>query len=172
MRSALFYGGVAALGLSCLALIGFSPILFDWGRELVAAVVALAGVVVGMLVRECIRTSNRNEDTAKAVVGPPAGAAAAVPLSPREREVVRLLAEGLSNKQMARRLALSDNTVKTHLANTYAKLGVSGRVEAVIAAQGLGLMGDHPKVTHPGDGANASTRATLQPSPPVSGAPK
>lgn len=52
-------------------------------------------------------------------------------LTPRELEVVRLLAEGLSARQIGRRLALSERTVNTHVANVYRKLGVSNRVEAV-----------------------------------------
>uniref|UniRef100_UPI0021492E65 response regulator transcription factor n=1 Tax=Tahibacter caeni TaxID=1453545 RepID=UPI0021492E65 len=60
-------------------------------------------------------------------------------LSQREREVLRRLAEGLSNKQIARALSVSENTVKTHLANVYAKLGVGRRTEAARAARERGL---------------------------------
>lgn len=57
-----------------------------------------------------------------------------VQLTEREREVVELLAEGLSNKEIARRLALSPRTVNFHLDNLYAKLGVHSRTEAAIHA--------------------------------------
>lgn len=60
-------------------------------------------------------------------------------LSAREREVLRWLTEGLSNKEIARMLCLSENTVKTHLANLYAKLGVGRRTEALKAARERGL---------------------------------
>lgn len=67
------------------------------------------------------------------------GRAAAAELSPREREVLRGLRDGLSNKQIARVLQVSENTVKTHLANVYAKLGVGRRTEALRVAQERGL---------------------------------
>lgn len=51
-------------------------------------------------------------------------------LSPRELEVLRLLAEGLTNQEIAHRLGLSENTVKFHVQNIYQKLGVSNRTEA------------------------------------------
>lgn len=60
-------------------------------------------------------------------------------LSQREREVLHWLAQGLSNKEIARRLTLSENTIKTHLANVYAKLGVGRRTEALKVARQLGL---------------------------------
>lgn len=55
-------------------------------------------------------------------------------LTDRELEVLRLLAEGLSNKELARALNLSPRTVNFHLANIYSKLGVSSRTEAVVYA--------------------------------------
>jgi DNA-binding NarL/FixJ family response regulator len=57
-------------------------------------------------------------------------------LSKREQDVVRWLAEGLTNSQIAHQLNLSENTVKNHLFRIYNKLGVSTRVEAVIYAAG------------------------------------
>jgi DNA-binding NarL/FixJ family response regulator len=61
-------------------------------------------------------------------------------LTPREREVLELLSDGLSARQVARRLALSERTVNTHVANLYRKLGVSNRVQAVREAIRLGLV--------------------------------
>jgi DNA-binding CsgD family transcriptional regulator len=55
-------------------------------------------------------------------------------LSPREREVLRLVAAGATNKQIAAALSVGDETVKTLLARTFAKLGVRRRAEAVAAA--------------------------------------
>jgi DNA-binding NarL/FixJ family response regulator len=57
-------------------------------------------------------------------------------LSKREQDVVRWLAEGLTNSEIAHQLNLSENTVKNHLFRIYNKLGVSTRVEAVIYAAG------------------------------------
>lgn len=61
-------------------------------------------------------------------------------LSGRELDVLRLLAAGCSNEDVARRLSLAPSTVKWHLRNVFDKLGVKSRTQAVIAAQQLGLL--------------------------------
>lgn len=62
------------------------------------------------------------------------------PLTAREREVLDLLAQGLSNKLIARQLTISEHTVKFHVSSTYAKLGASNRTEAVSHAARRGLI--------------------------------
>ncbi|WP_305786805.1 response regulator [Symbioplanes lichenis] len=64
-------------------------------------------------------------------------APAASALSQRELEVLRLIAQGCSNREAARRLFISEATVKTHLLHAYAKLGVRDRAAAVAAAYDL-----------------------------------
>lgn len=61
-------------------------------------------------------------------------------LTPREREVLDLLAEGLSNHEIGARLVLSQPTVKSHLARLYGKLGVPSRTAALARARELGLL--------------------------------
>ena len=61
-------------------------------------------------------------------------------ISKREREVLEALARGQSNKEIARTLGISPNTVKTHIANLYAKLEVTGRVRAIEEARTLHLI--------------------------------
>ena len=63
-------------------------------------------------------------------------------LSPRETEILELLAEGLANRQISRRLFISEATVKTHLVHVYEKLGVDSRTAAVAAARTGGLLRD------------------------------
>jgi DNA-binding NarL/FixJ family response regulator len=62
------------------------------------------------------------------------------PLTPREIEVLELVAEGLSNKSIADRLGISDQTVKFHLASISGKLGASNRTDAVRRAVRAGLI--------------------------------
>ena len=61
-------------------------------------------------------------------------------LTPREEEVLRLLAEGLSTKEIARALRLSPETVRSHLESLYAKLEARNRVEALSRARSLGFL--------------------------------
>ena len=61
-------------------------------------------------------------------------------LSPREREVLRLVASGSTNQQIALQLGVGGETIKTLLARTFSKLGVSRRAEAVSIAHDLGLL--------------------------------
>jgi DNA-binding NarL/FixJ family response regulator len=80
----------------------------------------------------------------EALCAQPAGRATAAPaaegkLTPREHEVMDLIGAGLSNKEIARRLAISDHTVKTHLHRVYVKLHRSGRYKALLAQPALGL---------------------------------
>jgi NarL family two-component system response regulator YdfI len=61
-------------------------------------------------------------------------------LTPREVEVLRMLAEGLGNRQMAQRLGISDHTVKFHISSILDKLGASTRTEAVTMGIRMGLI--------------------------------
>ncbi|MGO0122111.1 response regulator [Desulfothermobacter acidiphilus] len=60
-------------------------------------------------------------------------------LTPREREILRLLASGLSNREIARQLYLSEKTVKNHLTSVFQKIGVSDRTQAALWAVKRGL---------------------------------
>ena len=74
--------------------------------------------------------------------GPGASAAALEPfpgLTDREREILDLVARGLTNAEIARRLVVSDKTVRNHVSNVFAKLQVAGRAEAVARARDAGL---------------------------------
>lgn len=61
-------------------------------------------------------------------------------LTPRERDVLRLVVEGLANKQIAQRLGIGEKTIKTHVSRVLAKLGVTDRTQAAVLAIREGLV--------------------------------
>jgi len=70
-------------------------------------------------------------------------------LTDREREVLTLVAEGLQNKLIARRLGISEKTVKAHLTRVFATIGVSDRTQAALWARRHGLIDDEPAAPPP-----------------------
>jgi two-component system nitrate/nitrite response regulator NarL len=70
---------------------------------------------------------------------------AAIPLSPREREVAKLVAEGLSNREISAQLRLSQHTIKNYLFHIYGKLGMSSRVDLVLHVRSV----DQPALEKP-----------------------
>lgn len=77
---------------------------------------------------------------AAAFLRPPEPPGASEPLTPREREVLALLGEGLANKAIAARLGISEHTAKFHVNAILGKLGVESRAEAIVRAARLGLV--------------------------------
>ncbi len=80
---------------------------------------------------------------ARKPVTPPGNpaAVASLGLTPRELEVLQLLAAGQANKDIARALGVSPNTVKTHLAKLFEKLGANSRTAAIARGRELGIIG-------------------------------
>ncbi|MDR2256549.1 MAG: response regulator transcription factor [Arthrobacter sp.] len=84
--------------------------------------------------------SPRAQATPPASPGPaPSGTGTLPDLTPREHDVLALLAEGMSNQEIAAALFVSEATVKTHLSNVLAKLGARDRAQAIVAAFRLGI---------------------------------
>ena len=76
---------------------------------------------------------------ARALLSSRAATSPAGTLSQREREVLLLVAQGLANKQIARRLSISEKTVKAHLTNVFRTIGVTDRTQAALWAEREGL---------------------------------
>ncbi|MBN1935035.1 MAG: hypothetical protein JW934_10240 [Anaerolineae bacterium] len=97
---------------------------------------------------ECVRTtgSEMRAEELFTPVHPPASVSHSPagdlvePLSARELEILHLLAEGLTNREIAQQLHLSSNTVRVHTSHIYGKLGVNNRTQAVVRARALSLL--------------------------------
>jgi DNA-binding CsgD family transcriptional regulator len=111
-------------------------------RSAKAAVVELGAVPLERLVNELAQRARidleRGSGTRHAADGPLSGLAS--PLTRRELEVLALLAEGRSNRQIAETLFISESTAGVHVSNILGKLGVSGRTEAAAVAFRSGLV--------------------------------
>jgi DNA-binding NarL/FixJ family response regulator len=111
---------------------------------------ALAAGAIGYLLKDCepaqLLSAIRSAALGHAPIDPrvahallprraePAGVAASE-LSPREAEVLRLVAEGLANKQIARRLGITERTVKAHVGSVFRRIGVGDRTSAALWAR-------------------------------------
>jgi DNA-binding NarL/FixJ family response regulator len=105
--------------------------LFDAVRVVAAGEALLAPAVTRRLISEFAKQRPR----------PPAPSPGALAvLTPRETQVLRLVAEGLSNTEIAARLVVTDETVKTHVSRILSKLGLRDRTQAVVTAYESGLV--------------------------------
>lgn len=120
--------------------------LFDAVRVVAAGDALLAPTVTRRLISEFAEL----RATAPAPASETAPKTALAALTPRETEVLRLVAEGMSNPEIAARLVVTAETVKTHVSRILSKLGLRDRTQAVIAAyeSGLVIPGSRP---HPRD---------------------
>ena len=136
IRTVLAYGIALAAGAGALQWLEYQL----WARthpgRLYVALVAAAFMGLGIWVG---RRLFRRDPHPKPFT-PNERAQASLGITGREREVLGLLADGRSNKEIAARLGLSPNTVKTHLARLFEKLGAGRRTEAILRARELGLL--------------------------------
>jgi DNA-binding NarL/FixJ family response regulator len=105
--------------------------LFDAVRVIAAGEALLAPAVTRRLISTFARQRPAQPPPAPAPLGS---------LTPRETQVLRLVAEGLSNPEIAARLVVTEETVKTHVSRMLAKLGLRDRTQAVVAAYESGLV--------------------------------
>ena len=134
-RTLVLYAAILALAAFLLEWIEYKYLLREIPPALFIIPVAAGFLAVGLWAGRQLTPPSKLEG-----FQPNEAAAAALGLTTREREVLELMAEGQSNKEIARCLSVSPNTVKTHVANLYAKLDVAKRTQAVRKAQTLALI--------------------------------
>jgi DNA-binding NarL/FixJ family response regulator len=113
--------------------------LFDAVRVVAAGEALLAPTVTRRLISEFARLRPRSATQP---------AAALATLTPRETQVLRLVAEGLSNPEIAAQLVVTEETIKTHVSRVLSKLGLRDRTQAVVTAYESGLV--VPRSSGPG----------------------
>lgn len=136
LKTVLAYGITLAAGAVVLQWIEYQL----WARTHAGTIyVALvAGVFLGLGIWIGARLFRK--EPRSGAFKPNERAQSSLGITEREREVLQLLADGRSNKEIAARLNLSPNTVKTHVARLFEKLQVARRTEAIGLARELGLV--------------------------------
>jgi ATP/maltotriose-dependent transcriptional regulator MalT len=157
-RHVLIFGVVGALLIATLQYTEYRFIVIEHSVELYSALIAILfatfGIWLGLRItrrRETICETIRETVVVREVLVP-AETAAAGPFAPntatqqslgitaRELEILTLVAHGLSNREIATQLFVSENTVKTHCARAFDKLGAARRTQAVQRGKELGLL--------------------------------
>jgi DNA-binding NarL/FixJ family response regulator len=135
VRTILVYGAVLAAGTFVLEWLEFRLLVRTHAVEAYIALVAAAFMGVGVwLGAKLFRHASAVPFVPNTRVRETLG------ISGRELEVLELLAAGRSNKEIARRLDVSPNTVKTHVTKLFAKLEARRRTEAILRARELGMI--------------------------------
>lgn len=135
-RTVVIYGLLLAAGAFVLQQLEYRLLAQTHSTEIWVGLIAVAFMGLGVWVgARLFRRPAKGEGFARNDK-----AVAALGVSAREFEVLELLAAGRSNKEIAGKLNVSPNTVKTHVARLYEKLEVKRRTEAVLRARELGLL--------------------------------
>ena len=135
LRTILVYGAIIAAGTVVLEWLQFRLLVQRHAVEAYVVLVAVAFLGLGVwLGAKLFRRAPEGPFVPNTRVQETLG------ISGRELEVLGLLAAGASNKEIARRLTVSPNTVKTHVTKLFAKLEASRRTEAIQRARELGML--------------------------------
>ena len=151
-KTVLIYGLLGGALITLLKLVEYRYLVIGHSLELYGGVVALVFAVVGIglgrqLRRERVVTREvRVEIPVEVPVARPepfvrdSARVGELGLTPRELEILEAMAAGFSNKEIAERLFVSENTVKTHAARLFSKLDAKRRTQAVQLAKEAGLI--------------------------------
>jgi len=129
------YGAALAAGALALQWLDYDRLARSRPGEIYFALIAAAFLALGVYLGRSLFAGPRPAP----FDGNP-NAVAALGISPRELAVLKELAAGRSTKEIARQLQVSPNTIKTHLARLYEKLGAERRTDAVNRARELGII--------------------------------
>jgi DNA-binding CsgD family transcriptional regulator len=132
----VFYALALGLAATALAWIEYRYLARAFSFEIYLLLVAAGAIVLGAWLGHRLTPRRGLSEPFERN----AAAVRSLALSPREVEILEVLAVGDSNKEIARRLGISPNTVKTHVARIYEKLGVQRRVQAIEKARFLSLI--------------------------------
>ena len=130
----VLYGALLAAGAAALQWLDYQRLARDWAQEIYVGLIAAGFLALGLWLGRALFIRE-----AAPFDGNPQ-AQAALGISARELTVLQALSEGGSNKEIGRRLGISPETVKTHLARLYERLGARRRTEALARARELGLL--------------------------------
>jgi NarL family two-component system response regulator LiaR len=138
----LLYGLALGLLLAALQFFQYRLVILEHAVEWYVGLVALLFTGVGIWAgRKWTRKKNVDEPLAVvAPFRPKEEVLEQLGITPREMEVLELIAQGLSNQEIANRLYVSLNTVKTHTSNVFSKLDAQRRTQAIQKAKMLGLL--------------------------------
>lgn len=135
LRTIVIYGLVLAMAATALQWAQYQVWARSHPSELYIGLIALAFMGLGVWVGARLFQQPR-----LAGFEPNVRAQATLGITERELEVLKLLAAGRSNKEIAQALQVSPNTVKTHVARLFEKLEAARRTEAILKARELGLI--------------------------------
>jgi DNA-binding CsgD family transcriptional regulator len=143
-RTVLLYGILGGLLIATLRFVEYRYIVLEHSLEIYGGIVALIFSALGIwLGLKLTRTKVVVREVPVAVVSPFARDESRVQelgITPRELEILEAMAAGFSNREIAERLFVSENTVKTHAARVFDKLSAKRRTQAVQRAKEAGLI--------------------------------
>jgi DNA-binding CsgD family transcriptional regulator len=150
-RHVLIFGLVGGLLITLLQFADYRFLVIEhstqiWGA-FIAATFAVFGIWLGVKLNARRHTIEIREVKVQEIVQPPAEPfipndrqREALGITPREFEILELIAQGMSNREIAGKLFVSENTVKTHLSRVFDKLGAKRRTQAVQLGKEFGLL--------------------------------
>ena len=136
-RDVLVYGAALALLVVVLKLTEYRFLVVEHSVEVYAGLIALFAATAGIwLGRSLRRRQTADEEGAASAspaepFSPDARRVGELGITPRELEILELIAQGLSNREIGEKLFVSENTVKTHASRLFDKLGARRRTQAV-----------------------------------------